>query len=67
MIEESKLTFDQNFRYIFTDLNIITNDLKEKNIESLVEWCLKHKAVLDEMKSNLHFEALKLKVLLLIN
>jgi hypothetical protein len=62
MIKESNIAFDQNFRYIFNDLNLITNDLKKKNIDSLIDWCLKYKSLLDDMKSTIHFEAIKLKV-----
>jgi hypothetical protein len=41
---------------------MVTKDLKSKNIDTLIEWCVKYKALLDNMKSNLHFEALKLNV-----
>jgi hypothetical protein len=63
-IQESGIIFDQKFKFIFNDLNEITNDLKEKQLDSLINWCIKYKTLLDNMKSNLHFEALKLKVLL---
>lgn len=61
-IKESQLEFDQNFRFIFNDLNVVTKDLKDKNIDTLIDWCVKYKSLLDNMKSSLHFESLKLKV-----
>jgi hypothetical protein len=61
-IQESGMTYDEKFKYIFNDLNEITKDLKEKQLESLLSWCEKYKNFLDNMKSSLHFEALKLKV-----
>ncbi len=65
LIKESGITFDQNFRFIFNDLNVVTKDLKEKNIDTLIEWCNKYKILLDNIKSHLHFESLKLKVSLI--
>ena len=62
LIAESKLEFDQNFRVLYTDLNEVTHELKNKNIDKLIEWCDKHRKLLDNIKSNLHFESLKLKV-----
>jgi hypothetical protein len=56
------MTFDEKFKYIFNDLNEITKNLKEKQLETLLSWCDKYKNLLDGMKSSLHFEALKLKV-----
>jgi hypothetical protein len=64
LIKESKIPFDQNFRFIFNDLNTITRDLKSKNIETLIEWCVKYKAHLEKNRSSLHFESLKLKFIL---
>ena len=61
-IKESKIPFDQNFRFIFNDLNLVTKDLKEKNVETLIEWCTKNKNLLKNINSSLHFESLKLKV-----
>ncbi len=40
----------------------MTKDLKEQNLETLLEWCEKYKNLLENIKSNLHFETLKLKV-----
>jgi hypothetical protein len=62
LIKESNIPFDQNFRFIFNDLNLVTRDLKEKNVESLIEWCVKNKTLLQNINSSLHFESLKLKV-----
>ncbi len=62
LVKESGIFFDQNFRYLFNDLNFITSDLKNKDIESLLLWTSKNKNLLENIKSNLHFEALKLKV-----
>ena len=66
LIKESQIYFEQNFRFIFNDLNIVTRDLKDNNIDTLIEWCIKNKILLDNMNSTLHFEALKLKVNYLI-
>jgi hypothetical protein len=66
LIKESQIKFDQKyFRNIFNDLNIITKDLKEKNIDSLIEWCIRYKDSLDKMNSSLHFDALVLKYMLI--
>lgn len=62
LIKESLIPFQQNFRFIFNDLNVVTRDLKEKNVDSLIEWCVKYKNLLQKFKSGLHFESLKLKV-----
>jgi hypothetical protein len=62
LIKESGIMFDQNFRFIFNDLNVVTKDLKEKNIDTIIDWCIKYKQLLDNIKSNLHFESIKLKV-----
>jgi len=62
LIAESKLDFDQNFRVLYSDLNEITYELKNKNIDKLIEWCQNQKYLLENIKSNLHFEALRLKV-----
>jgi hypothetical protein len=37
-------------------------ELKEKNIDSLIYWCQNQKILLENIGSNLQFEALKLKV-----
>jgi hypothetical protein len=66
LIKESGIPFDQNFRFIFKDLNVVTQDLKENNLESLIEWCGNYKNLLENIKSNLHFESLKLKVKLFL-
>ena len=62
LIAESKISFDQNFRVLYSDLNIITMELKNKNIDMLIDWCQNQKKLLENIESNLHFEALKLKV-----
>jgi hypothetical protein len=62
LIKESKIPFDQNFRFIFKDLNLVTKDLKEKNLDTLLEWCERYKNLLENIKSSLQFETLKLKV-----
>jgi hypothetical protein len=41
---------------------LVTKDLKDKKIDTLIDWCYKYKALLDDIKSTLHFESLKLKV-----
>ena len=67
LIKDSKIQFDQNFRYIFSDLNVISTDLKDRNLESVVEWCKKHKDKLEKLKSPLPFETLKLSVICFTN
>ena len=65
LIKESGIPFDQNFRFIFNDLNMVTKDLKNKNIDTLINWCSKYKSILDNIKSSLQFESLKLKYILI--
>lgn len=65
-IKEANLSFDQNFRFNFKDLNLITRDLKNHNLETLIEWCNKYQALLDNMKSKLQFECTKLSYVLMI-
>ena len=62
LIKESGIFFEQNFRLIYSDLNKVTLDLKEKNVSPIIEWCIKNKKTLDDMGSRLHFECLRLKV-----
>ena len=67
LIKEANLNFDSDFRSKFKDLNIITRNLKNRNISTLNDWCLKYKALLDNMKSKLPFECVKLQYLLLLS
>lgn len=62
LLEESGVQFNQNFRFIFNDLNIISCDLRNRKLESLIKWCKKHEKNLMQMKSKLQFETLKLYV-----
>lgn len=67
LIKEANLDFSSSFRFIFKDLNLITRDLKNHIIETLSEWCVKYKTLLDNMKSRLPFECLKLQYILKLN
>jgi len=67
LIKEAKLNFDDKDKLIFQDLNIITKDLRNKKIEPLHNWCEKYKSYLENEKSNLFFETIKLEYLLMIN
>ena len=52
---------------MFKDLNLITSDLKNHDISTLNAWCIKYKALLENMKSKLPFECTKLQYVLLLN
>lgn len=52
---------------MFTELNLITRDLKNRQLDSLHEWCEKYKNLLNDMKSKLYFECIRLKYILLLN
>jgi hypothetical protein len=67
LIKDANLNFDQNYKFVFQDLNLITRDLKDHNIKTLHDWCLKYKTYLESIKSNLFFEVLKLEYILMLN
>jgi hypothetical protein len=67
LIKEAKLNFEEKDKLIFQDLNIITKELRNKKIEPLHNWCEKYKSYLENEKSNLFFETIKLEYLLMIN
>jgi len=66
LIKEAKLNFEEKDKLIFQDLNIITKELRNKKIEPLHNWCEKYKSYLENEKSNLFFETIKLEYLLMI-
>ena len=67
LIKDGNLNFDQNYKFVFQDLNLITRDFKDHNIKTLHDWCLKYKTYLESIKSNLFFEVLKLEYILMLN
>ena len=67
LIKDGNLNFDQNYKFVFQDLNLITRDLKDHNIDTLHKWCEKYKTYLESIKSNLFFEVLKLEYILMLN
>ena len=56
LINESKISFNSNFKYLFNDLNIITQELKKGSIEGLTNWIIKYYSTLKEFDSDLPFE-----------
>ena len=67
LIKDANLNFDQNYKFVFQDLNLITRDLKDHNIKTLHDWCLKYKTYLESIKSTLFFEVVKLEYILMLN
>jgi hypothetical protein len=61
LIIESKVNVDDNLKHLFQDLQLITKELKEYNIEPLNNWCIKHKDELNKIDSDLPFSITKYK------
>jgi hypothetical protein len=56
LINESKINFNSNFKYLFNDLNIITQELKNGFLEGLLNWIKKYETHLKDFDSDLPFE-----------
>ncbi len=65
LIKESKIDFNEHYRRLYKDLNIITQDLKNNKLESLNEWINKNKAILETLNSSIEFDFAMLNFILL--
>lgn len=67
LVLESKTEFNNSYRFLFNDLNAIKNDLKKGVIDTLLKWIEKYNNELESLNSDIRFQSVILRIVILNN